>query len=215
MTSFRAVIFDMDGVLVDSEPLHNQAWQALFVELGHGHNHGLDFNSYIGVTDRILFRDFQTATGLPVTYDELRPRKFEHLIRFLREKRPVFTELHQLLPDLRQHYRLAVATNSSHRLINIVMEISELRQHFETIVSGEDIRELKPDPEIYLTAAHRLGLPPQTCCAVEDSPTGIRAAQAAGMKCIGLATSLPAGRLTEADWVAQNHADVRRLLLGA
>jgi HAD superfamily hydrolase (TIGR01509 family) len=215
MTPFRAIIFDMDGVLLDSEPLHNKAWETLFAELGHGHDHGLDFDNYIGVTDRILFRDFQQATRLPVAYEELRHRKFDHLVRFLREQKPVFPELHQLLPDLRRHYQLAVATNSSHRFINIAMEITGLRDQFQTIVSGEDIQELKPAPEIYITAARRLGFAPEACCAIEDSPTGIRAAQAAGMKCIGLSTSLPAAKLAEADWVMKDHTEVRQLLLSA
>ena len=213
MTQFEAIIFDMDGVLVDSEPLHNRAWETIFDELGCAGTHGLNLDNYIGVNDRILFRDFQAATNLPVTYEELRPRKYAHLVRYLHEHRPVFTELNQLLPELRQHYRLAVATNSSHRLIDVVMEISGLRDQFETILSGQDIQALKPDPEIYITAAARLGISPAACCAIEDSPAGIQAAQAAGMKCIGLATSLPAGKLKSADWVAENYADVRRLLL--
>jgi HAD superfamily hydrolase (TIGR01509 family) len=215
MTRFRAIIFDMDGVLVDSEPLHNKAWENLFHELGHGHDHGLNFHNYWGVTDRILFRDFQSSTGVTATYDEMRPRKFEHLVRLLHEERPVFPDLEPLLDDLGRQYQLAVATNSSHRLINIVMDITGFRPRFQTIVSGEDIRNMKPDPEIYITAAQRLGLEAVQCCAVEDSPTGIQAAQAAGMKCIGVATGMPEEKLGKADWVARDFAAVRRLLLGA
>lgn len=213
MKNFAAIIFDMDGVVVDSEPLHNKAWATLFAELGHGDTHGLDFNNYIGVTDRILVRDFLAATKLPVTYDELRPRKYNHLVRYLREHRPVFDELHSLLPDLHQRYQLALATNSSHRLINVVMEISDLRDHFDVIISGEDIQNIKPDPEIYLTAAARLGVNPADCCAIEDSPTGITAAKAAGMTAIGFTSGLPAEKLAGADHIAHNYADVRRLLL--
>jgi HAD superfamily hydrolase (TIGR01509 family) len=160
-----------------------------------------------------LFRDFLAATRLPVSYDEMRPRKFEHLVRYLHAQRPVFPELEPLLRDLKSRCQLAVATNSSHRLIDVVMEITGFRHYFQTIVSGQDIQQMKPDPEIYITAAARLGLAPEVCCAIEDSPTGIRAAQAAGMKCIGLATSLPASKLSEADWVAQNYAEVRQRLL--
>jgi len=213
MKKFAAIIFDMDGVLVDSEPLHNKAWATIFAELGHGDSHGLNFADYIGVTDRVLVRDFLAATKLPVTYDELRPRKYVHLVRYLRERRPVFAELHQLLPDLRQHYRLAIATNSSHRLIDVIMEISNLHENFDVIVSGEDIQNIKPDPEIYLTAAARLGVEPAACCAVEDSPTGITAAKAAGMSAIGFTSGLPASKLTGADHIAHNFADIRRLLL--
>ena len=93
------------------------------------------------------------------------------------------------------------------------MEISRLRPYFSAIVGHEDIRFVKPDPEVYFTAAKRLGVRPSACIVIEDAVAGIQAAKMAGMKCIGLASSLPPEKLKRADFIARNYDEVRLLLL--
>lgn len=213
MKKFSAVIFDMDGVLVDSEPLHQQAFETLFEELGKKHNHGIVFHEYYGRSDRALLRDFIDKHKLPDELEDLTQRKLKVFLKYLRERRPVFEELHQLIPELKKHYKLGVASSSQHVVIDVVMEISGLRTHFDTIVGFEDIRFTKPDPEIYFTAAKRLGVRPSQCCVIEDAALGVQAAKMAGMTCIGLTTSLPPEKLKQADLIARTYEDVRRILL--
>ena len=213
LNRFAAVIFDMDGVLVDTEPLHDRAWGILFAELGHAHDHGIVFADYIGRSDRVLLRDLITRHRLPHDADELIQRKLRHLLHLIREHHIEFRELHKLLPQLAAHYKLGLATSASHVAIDVVMEVTGFGPHFQTLVGREDVPAAKPDPSVYLVAAQRLGVEPVRCYAIEDSPPGIEAAKAAGMTVIGLATSLPPEKLQHADLIARNHAELRAILL--
>ena len=213
MKQFAAIIFDLDGVLVDSEPLHNKAWDTLFEELGLKASLRIDPADYIGYSDRYFLAEVLKKHSVPFTPEDLGQRKLDYLLCYLREHRPVFTELHTLVPELAARYALAVASSSSHRVIDAVMDISGLRPHFQAIVGGEDIRRLKPDPEIYFTAARKLALRPSQCCAIEDSPVGIQAAKMAGMGCIGLTSTLPPEQLQQADFIARDFGEVRAILL--
>ena len=213
MKKFAAIIFDMDGVIVDSEPLHQKAFETLFAELGKKHDHGIVFHEYYGRSDRVLLKDFIEKNHVPCELEDLTARKLRYFLRYLRERRPVFKELHALVPELATHYKLGVASSNFRNVIDVVMDISGLRPHFNVLVGYEDIRFTKPDPEIYFTAAKRLGVKPSACCVIEDAALGVQAAKMAGMTCIGLTSSLPAEKLSRADFIAHNYADVRRLLL--
>ena len=213
MKKFSAIIFDMDGVIVDSEPLHQRAFETLFEELGKKHDHGVVFSDYYGRSDGALLRDFIDKHKLPHELEDLSARKLKYFLSYLRERRPVFQELHALVPELARRYKLAIATSSSHPVADIVMEISGLGPNFKLIVAREDVRFPKPDPEIYFTTARKLGVRPSTCCVIEDTTPGVQAAKMAGMTCIGLTSCLPPDKLSRADHVARNYDDVRKLLL--
>jgi HAD superfamily hydrolase (TIGR01509 family) len=213
MKKLAAVIFDMDGVIVDSEPLHQKAFETLFEELGRKHDHGIVFHEYYGRSDKVLLKDFIEKHNIPFELEDLTQRKLKYFLQYLRERRPVFKELHSLVPELARHYKLAVASSNFRHIIDVVMEISGLRQHFNVIVGYEDIRFTKPDPEIYFTTAKRLGVRPSQCCVIEDAPLGVQAAKMAGMTCIGLTSSLPSDKLHRADFVAKDYDEVRRILL--
>jgi HAD superfamily hydrolase (TIGR01509 family) len=215
MKRFSAVIFDMDGVIVDSEPLHKRAFEMLFEELGKRHNHGIVFSDYYGRSDRALLRDFIERHKLPHELEDLTQRKLKYFLEYLREHRPVFKELRQLIPDLKTLYKLGVASSSQHCVIDVVMEISGLRHYFDTIVGFEDIRFTKPDPEIYFKAAKDLGVHPTSCIVIEDAALGVQAAKMAGMTCIGLTSSLPSEKLRRADFIAKDYTEVRQILFGA
>jgi HAD superfamily hydrolase (TIGR01509 family) len=213
MKRFSAIIFDMDGVIVDSEPLHQKAFESLFEELGRKHDHGIVFHEYYGRSDKVLLKDFIDRNKVPFELEDLTQRKLKYFLHYLRERRPVFKELHSLVPELAQHHKLAIASSNFRSVIDVVMEFSGLRPHFNVIVGYEDIRFTKPDPEIYFTAAKRLGVRPSQCCVIEDAALGVQAAKMAGMTCIGLTSSLPPEKLQQADFIARNYSDVRRFLL--
>jgi HAD superfamily hydrolase (TIGR01509 family) len=213
MKNIAAVIFDMDGVIVDSEPLHKKAFETLFDELGKKHDHGIAFADYYGRSDKALLHDFIEKHKLPNELEDLTQRKLKYFLQYLREHRPVFKELHQLVPELAKRYKLAIGSSNFRQIIDVVMEISGLRPHFSAIVGQEDIRFVKPDPEVYFSAAKRLGVRPSACVVIEDAVAGIQAAQMAGMKCIGLTSSLSPEKLECADFIARNYDDVRKLLL--
>jgi HAD superfamily hydrolase (TIGR01509 family) len=213
MKNFGAVIFDMDGVIVDSEPLHERAFRRVFDEIGYGSTHGIDFESYFGKSDIVLWKDFmarhQPAQSLP----ELVERKEAKFVDLLNQEEPIFDGLPALLEKLASCYRLALASGSRHPTIQAVLGLRELRRFFPIVVSSEDVPHGKPAPDIFLRTAQLLGVTPESCCVIEDSEAGVEAGLAAGMTVIAITNSLPAARLRRATQTVSTYREIERLLL--
>ncbi|HMD97303.1 MAG TPA: HAD family phosphatase [Terriglobia bacterium] len=199
-----ALIFDMDGVLVDSNPFHLRKWVNLLNE------HGIPFNSeelpkqILGHRNDDLLRHF---FGSNLTAEERRA-----LTEELEEKfRVAFKPHAQPLPGLREliaqasqaGIAMAVASSAMRKNVEFVVDALGLHAHFRCLLNGDEVTHAKPDPEIYLKAAEKLGLDPGQCVAFEDSFVGIEAAKNAGMKCVAIGSSFPLEdlRRTRADRV--------------
>src|SRR5438045_3494751 len=126
MKKFEAIIFDMDGVIVDSEPWHERAFLELFQELGYGETHGISFPEYYGRSDIALWRDFVAKHQLKEPIEQLAARKQQRLIDILRAEEPIFETLPELLAKLSNCYRLASASSSYHAVIDAVLAIPAL-----------------------------------------------------------------------------------------
>lgn len=213
-TGTEAVIFDMDGVIVDSEPLHERAFREIFAALGHGETHGMDFARYYGKSDRALWVDFMAKHRPPQPLEELLDWKQRHFIAMLREHEPVFGPVPPLVERLAARWPLAVASGSMHPVIDAVLAMRGLRRFFSAVVSVQDVARGKPAPDVFLLAAERLGKPPAACVVLEDSAAGVTAAKAAGMRVIAITNSLPAAQLAHADAVVESYAQIEVLLLG-
>jgi HAD superfamily hydrolase (TIGR01509 family) len=212
LPSFSALIFDMDGVIVDSEPLHERAFRAVFAEIGFADSHSVDFPSYYGKTDVLLWRDFIARHRPPQSLAELLARKERHFDALLRTEEPIFSGLEELLEKAAQRFLLGLASGSRHPTINSVLALRNLRRHFRAIVSSEDVPRGKPAPDIFLRTAQLLGAEPARCCVVEDSAAGVVAARAAGMTVIAITNSLPAEKLAHAHHVVATPAEIERLI---
>jgi HAD superfamily hydrolase (TIGR01509 family) len=212
MPDVRAIIFDMDGVIVDSEPLHERAFRAVFAELGLADNHGVDFPAYYGKSDLVLWRDFVARHRPPQPLEELVARKERLFSRLLQAEQPVFDGLVPLLESVSARLPVAVASGSRHPTINAVLALRNLRRHFRVVVSSEDVACGKPAPDVFLRAATLLGVAPEHCCVIEDSAAGVAAGRAAGMIVIAITNTLPADRLREAHHVVESYAEIERLL---
>jgi HAD superfamily hydrolase (TIGR01509 family) len=202
MSKFKGIVFDMDGVLVDSEPLHIEAWNDVFAEYGlHFTNDW--FHQWIGVLDRNFTTKMVELYPILTDADTLlydKRRVFEAKIA---QGVPAHKGVKELLPVL-SSLRLAVATSSNYSGAMISLKGSGLYDYFQKIVTADDVTLHKPNPDCYLKAVAGLGLKPTECFGIEDSVSGIKAAKAAGLFVIGVATSLPAHYLTEADLVLEN-----------
>jgi HAD superfamily hydrolase (TIGR01509 family) len=208
----EAVIFDMDGVIVDSEPLHERAFLDIFAELGHGESHGIHFPDYYGKSDRSVWRDFIARHGTPRSLEELLDWKRRRFTTMLRDEQPIFDGLPDLLDQLAPQYRLAIASGSEHPVIDEVLSLKQLRRFFPVTVSSQDVVHGKPAPDTFLRAAELLGVKPATCCVIEDSVAGVTGALAAGMQVIAITNSLPAEQLTAATCVVQTYEQIHALL---
>jgi len=184
-----ALIFDMDGVLIDSNPLHREAWAAFNLRYGLETTEAMQEQMYGKRNDEIV-RNFFGAE-LPAEEVEARGAAKERLYRemladgieqFLVAGVRDFLERHQKSP-------MALATNAEPLNVDFVLDRAGLRKYFRAVVDGHQVERPKPFPDIYLRAAERLGAKPRECVVFEDSHSGVEAAREAGMQVIGLCTT--------------------------
>lgn len=213
MKPYSAVIFDMDGVIVDSEPLHERSFLQAFDELGYAGRHGIHFPDYYGRSDQAVWLDFIAAHRPPQPLAELMQLKQGRFLELLRAERPIFPAIPGLVTSLADRGPIAIASGSGHTVIGAVLEISGLRPRFGAVVSADDVPRGKPAPDIFLRAAEGLGVAPSECVVIEDSVAGVKAGRAAGMKVIGITNSVSADKLHEAHAVVRDYDAIRALLL--
>jgi HAD superfamily hydrolase (TIGR01509 family) len=179
-----AIIFDMDGVLADSEPVHFEATRLLMEEHGVVYT-AADEERYFGCTDREMFREMRARYGLAAQEDDLAEAWIDRVVRLLPERIVPMRGVPAVLDRLRASgFRLALASSSSPAIIRTTIEGLGLADAFEVIVSGRDVANGKPAPDIFLETAQRLGVAPSACLVVEDSQNGLRASVAAGIPCL-------------------------------
>ena len=167
MDRFDAVLFDMDGVIVDSEPIHEMSFLELWQEMGYGDNHGIHFPDYYGQSDRVVWESFIEKHQPSQTIGELIGLREKRLVQMLRDKQPIFDGVPKLVQCLAKQLPLAVASGSVHRIIDEVLAMRDLRRYFRCTASSEDVEKPKPSPDTFLLAARRLGVMPKKCCVIE------------------------------------------------
>lgn len=201
----------MDGVIVDSEPRHERAFHEVVSALGYGETHGIRFADYIGRRDQELWMDFVAKHSPPQTLEELLALKRQRVVEILRREQPLFDGLPQLIERLSVRVPLALASGSERQIVEVVLNLRGLRQHFRVTVSGSDITKGKPDPQIFLQTAAHLGITPEDCWVIEDSKPGVAAALAANMRVIAITNTHPAEELRAATVVVQTYGEIEQL----
>ncbi|HKQ50571.1 MAG TPA: HAD family phosphatase [Phycisphaerae bacterium] len=198
------IIFDMDGVLVDSGAAHLESWQRLAREIGAGDIPDERFTAVFGRTSA----DIISAVLGPKTPDEIRrldDRKEAIYRDLIRGHVPVMPGAHDAVRRLHSAgMRIAVGSSGPRENIELVCAEMGLHPYLSGIVTGRDVQRGKPDPQVFQLAAERMHLEPSRCIVIEDAPSGIEAAHRAGMSCIALTGSHPAERLDHADKVIES-----------
>ena len=202
MKNIKGIVFDMDGVLIDSEPVHIDAWNEVVAEFDL-HFDTEWFHQWIGVSDRNFTTKLVQDYNLPIAPDTLLQEKRRVFESKIAESVLAHKGVKENLPRLNA-YGLAVATSSNRTGAMMSLQGAGLFDFFQYVITADDVVNHKPNPDCYLKAAASLGYLPSECIGIEDSVSGIKAAKAAGMFVIGIATSLPAHYLTEADLVLEN-----------
>lgn len=215
MTAAKAVLWDLDGVLVDSTRFHYEAYRKLLAEPGRDISFD-DFRNLIGLrNETILQRLFGELP--PQEVERLGERKEEFFRELIAGNVEALPGAAGLVRRLRESGVLMAIVSSTPRAnIELILGSLRLAEAFAAVVGAEDASRGKPHPEGFLTAAERLEVAPVDCVVLEDAPEGIQGAKAAGTRCIGVATTRPPERLREADLVVDRLDDprVEAFLLG-
>lgn len=211
---YDLVIFDNDGVLVDSEPISNRLLAAYLTELGHPTSYEDSIRDYMGsamhrIHDLVLER---TGERLPAEFDDVFHRRV--FAAFERELTPVAGVVDVLEKLAADEVPYCVASSGSHERIRVGHRTTGLERWFEEsrIFSSQDVGKGKPAPDLFLHAAERMGVVPGRCVVVEDSPLGVQAAVAAGMDVYGFTSMTPAARLAGATQLFSDMGELTGLL---
>jgi HAD superfamily hydrolase (TIGR01509 family) len=182
----RAVIFDLDGVLADSEPWWNQIDAKLLAQFGVTYG-GEYHQNVVGVSYRLAVEFYKKAFGLSVSADEMMQRRGEIAAEFFANRVGLFANVKEVLGELRGiNLRLAVATSSVSASARPFLDRQQLTGFFDVVITGEQVENGKPAPDIYLRAAQNLGFAPGACLVIEDASAGVAAAKAANMRVVAI-----------------------------
>lgn len=205
----RAVIFDMDGVLVDSEELINDAAIAMFREKGLVVQPN-DFLPFVGAGEDRYIGGVAEHYAFPLDVPNAKRRTYEIYLDLLPSRLKVFSGVLELVRGCRDAgLRIAVASSADLIKVRANLEAIHLPVEFwDAVVTGEAVIHKKPAPDIFLAAAAKLAVNPERCVVVEDAVNGVQAAKAAGMRCVAVATSFPPEQLLGADVVRNGIAAV-------
>ena len=212
----RAVVFDFDGVLADTEHLHLFAFQDTFVARGWTLDRHAYFANYLGYDDRDLIRAFSTDRALdigPADVEAILVDKSRNYERRLAAGGVLFPTAPSAIARLSASYRLAIASGSLRAEILSILRANNLADAFEAVVGADDVARSKPAPDPYAAAVTRLGVAPSAAVAIEDSQWGLTAARTAGLRTIGITTSYPASALGLADTVVDSLDEVTDALV--
>jgi HAD superfamily hydrolase (TIGR01509 family) len=205
MRMLAGVIFDFDGVIVDTEPLHYRAFQKILEPLGLGYGWDTYVADYLGFDDRDAFREAFRSRGRPLSGTELEPlieQKAQAFLEIIAAGVRPYPGAVELIAGISGRLPLAICSGALRSDILPVLEQFGLGGVFDVIVTADDVTASKPDPACYRLTVERLsaacpgkGIAPESCIVIEDTPGGIAAARGAGLVVVGVTTSYPADRL--------------------
>jgi HAD superfamily hydrolase (TIGR01509 family) len=211
-----AVVFDLDGVLIDSEQVWDDVREALARERG-GRWHERAQRDMMGMSSPEWSRYMHETVGLAESPEEINRIVVERMVERYAAGPPWLPGATDAVRRVADGFVLGLASSSNRELIDLVLEAGGIAGCFRATVSSEEVAAGKPAPDVYLEAARRLGVEPHACTAVEDSHNGIRSAKAAGMRCVAIPNPHfpPGDAVAEADAVVGSLAELSSEVLSA
>lgn len=216
-SNIRAVIWDMDGVIVDTAPYHFSAWQEAFQKRGTKYTEE-DFLRNFGRRNDAIIRNILGGGISQSELDTISEEKEEDFRKKVRQNIKPLPGAIKLMKLLIEHgFKMALASSAPIKNIKIQTEGLGISDWFQSIISSEDVTEGKPSPQSFLLSAQRLGANPKNCVVIEDAVAGVTAAKRAGMRCLAVTNTHPKRNLMEADLVVDTLetvvvSDLERLL---
>ncbi len=212
----RGVIFDMDGVLCDSEPLIAEAAGLMFREKYGAPATAADFHPFIGTGEERFLGGVAEKYGVKLQPGVDKDRTYEIYLQLIPDRLQPLPGAHEFVAAARTRgLKLALATSADRvKLHGNLAAIKLPESRFDAAITGGDVQRKKPYPDIFLLAAERIGVKPADCLVVEDAPSGLQAGRAAGCRCLGITSTFDAARLRTAgaNWIAADLAHAFALL---
>lgn len=213
----KAVIFDFDGVIADSEPLHLRAFQKTVGTLGLGLSAADYYSRYLAYDDKTFFRKFLEDNEQQVTGQEIERLVREKGVCFeetIREDIRIFPGVVEFLETIQGKFHIAIGSGALREEINLILKLKDISEFFDFVIGADDTEKTKPSPEVYLRCLEKLRrdydgtITADQCVVFEDSPHGVLAAKRAGMKCVGITNSCAGEELTLADRIMGGFLEV-------
>ncbi len=211
-TKINAILFDMDGVLVDSIPVHLNAWNSVLSEMDMPALDQEFYFSVLGRTNLDMITKYLNLQNIEMSMSlkkDLINTKEQYFRKIIKDNIKATPGVFEWLDFFKQN-RIRCSVASSGEMANIlaVLEALHVSDYFISIISGAHLPASKPDPRVFTLAAASLGVNPDNCMVIEDAPAGIQAAKSANMLCCAIATTFPSGELKQADLILENLAQV-------
>jgi HAD superfamily hydrolase (TIGR01509 family) len=213
----EAVVFDLDGVLLDTEQVWDEVREGYVRERGGRYDADVQ-RAMMGMSSPEWSRFLHETAGVPDPPDEINAEVVRRMVARYRERLPLVPGAREAVERTAAAWPLGLASSSNRPLIDAALELAGLAGFFRATVSSEEVTRGKPAPDVYLEAARRLGVPAERCAAVEDSHSGIRSAKAAGMRVLAIPNPHyppDEGALAEADVVLASIGELRPDLISA
>ena len=204
----KAVIWDMDGVIANTAPYHFKSWQGVFKKRGIDFTED-DFRKTFGQRNNSIIRMILGAGVSQQEIDAITHEKEKSFRQNIGKNIKPFSGVIELMKSLAEgQFKMALATSTPMENVRLLIAGLGIAEYFESIVSDEDVTEGKPNPQVFLVAARRLGVKPENCIVIEDSVAGVTAAKRAGMRCLAVTNTNPRDSLGEADLVVDSLEEV-------
>jgi beta-phosphoglucomutase len=202
--SYKAILFDMDGIIVDSEPLHVAAFQIVLKDHGYDLSREQYKQHFAGRTDEAGFRHYFNFMGEPIEVPIIMHEKAKTYLALAASQLVPYPDVIEFIQNLAKHkVRLALVTGSLRAEAEVTLKAFNLTGLFSAIIAAEDIDHSKPNPEGYLKGAKALSVEPADCIIIEDAPSGVQAAKAAGIRCVAVTNTHTAEELADATLVIE------------
>ena len=209
----KAIIFDMNGVIVDDEHVHELTFQEVLKRFSIRLNHKEYIDLFAWRTDKDGFLNFEKKYNIQLPIDECLKEKMRVYLELFPANKKSFPSVLGLIKRFAGKFTLALTSSSSRQEIDLIINEFSLRDYFSEIVSADDVVKGEPDPEPYLITSRKLNIEPRYCLAIEDSASGVRSAKAAGMKCVAITTTHTQKELEGANVIVEKFEEITNDLI--